>query len=136
MAKGNYSLARASKVSEYLEKAVRHEVGLEMGYNDLSSYRILDISIHDKLGGMNIIYCTVKHKLVEESGRKYNCSVLSVLSYSDWTLSSAERMGTAMFESKGFKDVESKKKEIVESYLLQVEKDIRGEDWTTSILGE
>lgn len=82
-------------ISDYLLKAIKDEMTLELKRQGIGRFKILDIS--KKGDHFNTYRVLVSHKGIDE----YNCSIYEFLAHTDWTLSCPYYVGKAILAGDG-----------------------------------
>ena len=91
--------------NRYLEQAIKDEVLKYLRFHySIRAVKILDICKVDAIGGMVKYNVLAKHKEIANNYpvSKYNCTAFAIMSYSDWTLSIPDEIGTSLCLADGF----------------------------------
>ena len=93
--------------NRYLEQAIKDEVLKYLRFHhSIRAVKILDICKINEFGGTVKYSVLVKHKAIANKYcptiSKYNCTAFVIMSYSDWTLSIPDEIGTSLCLVDGF----------------------------------
>ena len=112
-------------MSEWMEMAVKSRINEECRFLGIKKHTYLDYRIVDSVGGVRHILAVIKHKFIQpDEGYGYNVTILSLLTYADWTISGAEVMGHCTYDHDTFWRLYELKSELVSKYLCELQKEL------------